>query len=194
LLAALVVPNLLPAQASAAQTTRRLEVGEPVVEMGMLHLARFKLTPGYMQSLYQRFRIRVILVTWVIPGALLVIGILGLLAGQAELGRSMGGFVFWLAGVVMWAFAVISGMLSIKHGVPPFAIVPVHIFVAPVVFMVVSALFLLQVDFNYPIRNWILLCLAFPLMLTGFTYGIGYVVFTMKGVGTKLKGLGDAIK
>lgn len=192
LLAAIAVaaPGGGPSEIGAEGAT--LDAGTPL-EAGMVALARFKLTPGTMQKLYTAHKIRVVLVTWVIPGVLLVIGVLGLLAGNAEMGRSLGGLVFWLAGVVMWVFTVTAGMMSVKHGVPPFATVPVHIFAAPVVFMVAGALFLLQVDFNYPVRNWILLCLGFPLMITGFAYGMGYMVFTLKGVSTKLKGLGDAL-
>jgi len=152
------------------------------------------LTPGKMQKLYKRHRVRVLAVAWAIPGLLLVIGAACLAGGVVEIARTVGSLLFFVAGVVMWVFAVLSGMMSLKHGVPPFATVPIHIFASPLAFLVLSMLLLLRVDLNYPVRNWLLLCGALPLGIVGFAYSMGYLVFTYKGLGSKLKSLGDGLK
>ena len=133
-------------------------------------------------------------VVWVIPGLLLVLGVACLVGGVVEIARTTGSIVFFVAGAVMWVFAVVSGMVSIKNGVPPFAAVPPHIFAAPAVYLVLSALTLLRVDFNYPVRNWLLLCLVVPAGIVSFAYGVGYMIFTYKGLGGKLKNLGEGIQ
>ena len=152
-------------------------------------LARGPLAPAKVQGWYRTHKNYVLAVVWGIPGGLLIIAIVGLAVASAGASRSTGAFVFWMSGAVVWLLTVLGLMAAVRFGQSPLTVYPPLVALAPPAFLVLSAIVLRFVDFNYPVRNWLLLCLAGPLAVLSLATGVATLKSTLADVSSRLRGL-----